>query len=103
METKLFSANLGAVASVRGRVVDARFDGALPPICTVLRAGAEGEIVLDVLVPLERVGKAGMFSSAGVGKTVLPTEMIHNLIGRQKGVRIFCGVGERLRLNADGN
>src|SRR5277367_5971757 len=41
--------------------------------------------VIDVLVPLERGGKAGLFGGAGVGKTVLLTEMIHNMIGRQKG------------------
>ncbi len=53
--------------------------------------------VIDVLVPLERGGKAGLFGGAGVGKTVLLTEMIHNMIGRQKGVSIFCGIGERCR------
>src|SRR5277367_1118221 len=53
--------------------------------------------VIDVLVPLERGGKAGLFGGAGVGKTVLLTEMIHNEIGHQKGVSIFCGIGERCR------
>jgi len=53
--------------------------------------------VIDVLVPLERGGKAGLFGGAGVGKTVLLTEMIHNMIGHQKGVSIFCGIGERCR------
>jgi F-type H+/Na+-transporting ATPase subunit beta len=53
--------------------------------------------VIDVLVPLERGGKAGLFGGAGVGKTVLLTEMIHNVIGNQKGVSIFCGIGERCR------
>jgi len=52
---------------------------------------------IDVLVPLERGGKAGLFGGAGVGKTVLLTEMIHNMIGRQQGVSIFCGIGERCR------
>jgi F-type H+-transporting ATPase subunit beta len=52
---------------------------------------------IDVLVPLERGGKAGLFGGAGVGKTVLLTEMIHNMIGQQKGVSIFCGIGERCR------
>lgn len=45
--------------------------------------------VIDVLVPLERGGKAGLFGGAGVGKTVLLTEMIHNMIGHQEGVSIF--------------
>jgi len=53
--------------------------------------------VLDVLAPLERGGKAGLFGGAGVGKTVLLTEIIHNMIGHQEGVSIFCGIGERCR------
>jgi len=53
--------------------------------------------VIDVLVPIERGGKAGLFGGAGVGKTVLLTEMIHNMIEHQKGVSIFCGIGERCR------
>ena len=52
---------------------------------------------IDVLVPLERGGKSGLFGGAGVGKTVLLTEMIHNMIEHQKGVSIFCGIGERCR------
>ncbi len=58
---------------------------------------ATGIKVIDVLVPLERGGKAGLFGGAGVGKTVLLTEMIHNMIGHQEGVSIFCGIGERCR------
>lgn len=53
--------------------------------------------VIDVLTPLERGGKTGLFGGAGVGKTVLLTEMIHNMVGHQKGVNIFCGIGERCR------
>jgi F-type H+-transporting ATPase subunit beta len=53
--------------------------------------------VIDVLAPLERGGKAGLFGGAGVGKTVLLTEMIHNMLGHEKGVSIFCGIGERCR------
>jgi len=52
---------------------------------------------IDVLAPLERGGKAGLFGGAGVGKTVLIMEMIHNMVGRHKGVSIFCGIGERCR------
>ncbi len=52
---------------------------------------------IDVLVPLERGGKAGLFGGAGVGKTVLLTEMIHNMVGHNKGVSMFCGIGERCR------
>lgn len=53
--------------------------------------------VIDVLMPLERGGKAGLFGGAGVGKTVLLTEMIHNMVGQHAGVSIFCGIGERCR------
>ena len=53
--------------------------------------------IVDVLSPLEKGGKAGLFGGAGVGKTVLLTEMIHNMIEHQKGVSIFCGIGERCR------
>lgn len=52
---------------------------------------------IDVLMPLERGGKAGLFGGAGVGKTVLLTEMIHNMVGQHQGVSIFCGIGERCR------
>ena len=183
-------ANVGVVVSVRGSVVDVRFDGRLPPIYSVLRTGEERQIVIevlaqqdahhvrgialtptqglargmtvvdtggplkapvgkgilsrmfdvfgdtidreealcdvewrsvhrappplaqrstrseifetgikviDVLVPLERGGKAGLFGGAGVGKTVLLTEMIHNMLGHHDGVSIFCGIGERCR------
>ena len=53
--------------------------------------------VIDVLMPLERGGKAGLFGGAGVGKTVLLTEMIHNMVSHHEGVSIFCGIGERCR------
>jgi len=52
---------------------------------------------IDVLLPLERGGKAGLFGGAGVGKTVLLTEMIHNMAGHEKGISVFCGIGERCR------
>ena len=52
---------------------------------------------IDLLAPLERGGKAGMFGGAGVGKTVVITELIHNMVGRHKGTSIFCGIGERCR------
>lgn len=53
--------------------------------------------VIDLLSPLERGGKTGLFGGAGVGKTVLLTEMIHNVAGTHRGVSIFCGIGERCR------
>lgn len=67
------------------------------------RRKIEGEIfetgikAIDLLSPLERGGKAGLFGGAGVGKTVLITEMIHNMVGQHEGVSLFCGIGERCR------
>ena len=52
---------------------------------------------IDVLAPLERGGKAGLFGGAGVGKTVLVMEMINNVVGGYEGISIFCGIGERSR------
>jgi F-type H+-transporting ATPase subunit beta len=188
--TPLTTLNYGTILAVRGTVVDVRFERDLPPIYSVLHAGASKQIIIevmeqldpysvrgialtatqelargmqaedtglqlrvpvgknilsrmfdvfgdpidkksaptdvewrtvhrappslserstkaeifetgikaiDVLVPLERGGKAGLFGGAGVGKTVLLTEAIHNMIGHQKGVSIFCGIGERCR------
>jgi F-type H+/Na+-transporting ATPase subunit beta len=53
--------------------------------------------IIDLLAPLERGGKAGLFGGAGVGKTVLVAEMIHNMTARYQGVSLFCGIGERSR------
>src|SRR5579864_2507742 len=190
MGSKTTSSNLGVIVSVRGSVMDVRFDKQLPPIYSVLLTGADSQIIIevlaqqdarhvrgialtptqglargmvvqdtggplqapvgtavlsrmfdvfgntidraaalsdvqwrsvhgappplahrstksqvfetgikaiDVLVPLERGGKAGLFGGAGVGKTVLLTEMIHNMVGHHEGVSIFCGIGERCR------
>lgn len=52
---------------------------------------------IDVLAPLERGGRAGLFGGAGVGKTVLITELINNIVGQYEGVSLFCGIGERSR------
>jgi F-type H+-transporting ATPase subunit beta len=186
--------NPGVVTAVRGSVVDVRFDGALPAIHSVLHAGEDGQIVIevqtqrderhvrgvaltateglargalvrdsggplmapvgkaivsrmfdvfgnvidrgqpldsvewrsvhrappalarrattsevfetgikviDVLTPRERGGTAGMFGGAGVGKTVLLTEMIHNMVEHEHGISIFCGIGERCREGAE--
>jgi F-type H+-transporting ATPase subunit beta len=63
----------------------------------------EGEIfetgikAIDLLSPLERGGKAGLFGGAGVGKTVLITEMINNMVAEYDGLSLFCGIGERCR------
>ncbi|MET4141703.1 F0F1 ATP synthase subunit beta [Pedobacter sp. UYP1] len=71
-----------------------------PPLdkrSTLSQVFETGIKAIDVLIPLERGGKAGLFGGAGVGKTVLLTEMIHNMVGQNKGISMFCGIGERCR------
>jgi F-type H+-transporting ATPase subunit beta len=101
---------LGRVFNVFGKVIDGKapVEGGewrsihQPPV-PLMRRATTSEILttgiktIDVLAPLERGGKSGLFGGAGVGKTVLVTELIHNTIGRHKGVCIFCGIGERCR------
>lgn len=52
---------------------------------------------IDLLAPIERGGKTGLFGGAGVGKTVLLSELIHNTVEHHHGVSLFCGIGERSR------
>lgn len=52
---------------------------------------------IDVLTPLAKGEKAGLFGGAGVGKSVLITELINNTASKTKGYSIFCGIGERSR------
>jgi len=52
---------------------------------------------IDLLSPIERGGKTGLFGGAGVGKTVLITELINNTVQAYQGVSLFCGIGERSR------
>jgi F-type H+/Na+-transporting ATPase subunit beta len=74
--------------------------GAAPPF---QEQGAARELfhtgikVIDLLAPLVRGGKAGMFGGAGVGKTVLIMELIRTSVERSKGLSVFAGVGERSR------
>ncbi|MEM0232237.1 MAG: F0F1 ATP synthase subunit beta [Candidatus Methanomethyliaceae archaeon] len=53
--------------------------------------------VIDLLTPIIKGGKIGLFGGAGVGKTVLLMELIHNIAYKHKGISIFAGVGERTR------
>lgn len=56
-----------------------------------------GVKVIDLLCPFPRGGKIGLFGGAGVGKTVLIMELIHNVATNHEGVSVFAGVGERTR------
>ena len=101
---------LGRVFNVFGDTIDAHgsIDGAelrsihRKPVPIAERA-TETELfetgikIIDLLAPLERGGKAGLFGGAGVGKTVLIMEMIHNMVELHRGISVFCGIGERNR------
>ncbi|MBN1129120.1 MAG: F0F1 ATP synthase subunit beta, partial [Chitinispirillaceae bacterium] len=57
--------------------------------------------VIDLLAPFKKGGKIGLFGGAGVGKTVVIMELIHNVAMHHGGVSVFCGVGERTREGND--
>ena len=101
---------LGRVFNVMGEVVDRKEPVTKLPLRSIHqepialeRQSTQSEIfvtgikAIDVLSPLELGGKAGLFGGAGVGKTVLIMEMIHNMVGLHEGVSFFCGIGERVR------
>jgi len=64
----------------------------------VLETGVK---VIDLLVPFPRGGKMGLFGGAGVGKTVVMMELIHNIAMHHGGISVFGGVGERTREGND--
>jgi F-type H+-transporting ATPase subunit beta len=68
------------------------------PVTQMFETGVK---VFDLLVPFVRGGKMGMFGGAGVGKTVVIMEMIHNIAMKHGGVSVFAGVGERTREGND--
>lgn len=76
-----------------------------PPPLAELSAKTEvfetGIKVIDLLTPLVRGGKAGLFGGAGLGKTVILTELIARIAGQHGGYSVFAGVGERTREGND--
>ena len=68
------------------------------PTTEILETGIK---VIDLLAPYTRGGKIGLFGGAGVGKTVLIQELIHNIATEHGGYSIFTGVGERTREGND--
>jgi len=68
---------------------------------TTVKVLETGVKVIDLLVPFPRGGKMGMFGGAGVGKTVVMLEMVHNIALHHGGISVFCGVGERTREGND--
>ena len=107
-------AGLGRVLNVVGRPVDGLgpvSQEKLLPIHreapkfteqdTTVRVLETGVKVIDLLVPFPRGGKMGMFGGAGVGKTVIMMEMVHNIAMQHGGISVFAGVGERTREGND--
>jgi F-type H+-transporting ATPase subunit beta len=105
---------LGRVINVVGRPVDglgpipsknfAPIHRAAPGLTeqdTSVKVLETGVKVIDLLVPFPRGGKMGMFGGAGVGKTVVMMEMIHNIAMHHGGISVFAGVGERTREGND--
>jgi F-type H+/Na+-transporting ATPase subunit beta len=68
---------------------------------TELEMFESGIKVIDLLEPYVRGGKIGLFGGAGVGKTVIIQELIHNIAMKHGGVSVFAGVGERTREGND--
>jgi F-type H+-transporting ATPase subunit beta len=70
----------------------------LSPTTEIFETGIK---VIDLIAPYVRGGKVGLFGGAGVGKTVLIQELIHNVALQHGGVSVFAGVGERTREGND--
>ncbi|MBW1785222.1 MAG: F0F1 ATP synthase subunit beta [Deltaproteobacteria bacterium] len=107
-------AGLGRVLNVVGRPVDGlgpveatefypihRHAPSFEEQDTTVKVLETGIKVIDLLVPFPRGGKMGMFGGAGVGKTVVMMEMIHNIAMEHGGISVFAGVGERTREGND--
>jgi F-type H+-transporting ATPase subunit beta len=101
---------LGRVVDLHGRPLDggAALDGtrrrairSAPPPASARRSGGEpyptGIKVVDLFSPVVHGGRAAVFGGAGVGKTVVLTEFIHNAVEQLSGVAVFAGIGERSR------
>lgn len=104
---------LGRMFNVTGRSIDGKGDTfskkapihrAPPPLIDqsgsveILETGIK---VIDLICPMTKGGKAGLFGGAGVGKTVLIQELINNIAKFHSGYSVFAGVGERTREGND--
>ncbi len=107
-------ASLGRVLNVVGRPVDGLGPVSQEKMLPIHREAPKfteqdvtvnvletGVKVIDLLVPFPRGGKMGMFGGAGVGKTVIMMEMVHNIAMQHGGISVFAGVGERTREGND--
>ncbi len=95
----VFGAPIDGLPAIEG--TDRGSIHAAPPVLADRKPASEvletGIKAIDLLSPIERGGKTGLFGGAGVGKTVLLTELIHNTVQHHRGVSLFCGIGERSR------
>jgi F-type H+-transporting ATPase subunit beta len=108
------NATLGRVFNLLGQPVDGRgavdakewrpIHQAAPPVSelsTSTELFVTGIKVIDLLTPFVRGGKAGLFGGAGLGKTVILTELIARIAREHGGYSVFAGVGERTREGTD--
>jgi len=115
IEVPVGEATLGRVLNVLGDPVDNgeafaddamrmpihRAAPAYDELTTSVEVLETGIKVIDLLAPYIRGGKIGLFGGAGVGKTVLIQELIHNIAQGHNGISVFTGVGERTREGND--
>ncbi len=114
IEVPVGRATLGRVLNVLGKPVDNlgpvkaekfypihRPSPSLEDQSTALEMFETGIKVVDLIQPFLKGGKIGLFGGAGVGKTVLIQELIHNVAMKHGGVSVFAGVGERTREGND--
>ncbi len=105
---------LGRVVNVMGEAIDGKEEIETDEYRSIYRDApgfseqnpvseifATGLKVIDLLAPYAKGGKIGLFGGAGVGKTVLINELIHNIATGSGGYSVFCGVGERSREGYD--
>ena len=106
--------NLGRMFNVLGETIDGlgelkveKVEPIHKPAPTLQQQATKSEIfetgikVIDLLAPYPKGGKIGLFGGAGVGKTVLIMELIHNIATEHGGLSVFTGVGERTREGND--
>ncbi|WP_104578477.1 F0F1 ATP synthase subunit beta [Helicobacter felis] len=105
---------LGRIFNVVGEVIDNQEPLKAPTTWPIHRAAPSfeqqstktemfetGIKVVDLLAPYSKGGKVGLFGGAGVGKTVIIMELIHNVAYKHSGYSVFAGVGERTREGND--
>ncbi|WP_041603019.1 F0F1 ATP synthase subunit beta [Helicobacter bizzozeronii] len=114
IEVPVGEAVLGRIFNVVGEVIDEKEPLKEPTLWPIHRTAPAfeqqstktemfetGIKVVDLLAPYSKGGKVGLFGGAGVGKTVIIMELIHNVAYKHSGYSVFAGVGERTREGND--